>query len=206
MNLAKEAARRTTCIRRGVGCVLADERGRVLSIGYNGVAAGMPHCNEGVEVGMFSVPERPGPEHWEVPAAFYLERGFNLHPGMRSIYTVPVSVRPSTVKGEVGVVGCRYHHACEGYNLPPGQDNCEALHAEQNALVQCPDADRILTAYVTLSPCKACTKLLLGTGCRRIVFLEAHTDLEPMALWQRSGRTFEHTAGQPGSPRSRPNS
>jgi dCMP deaminase len=29
-----------------VGCVLVDSRGRVLSTGYNGVAASLPHCTD----------------------------------------------------------------------------------------------------------------------------------------------------------------
>jgi len=90
MRLAEVAATRSTCVRRDVGCVLADSRGRVLAIGYNGVASGMLHCKD----------ENP----------------------------------------------------CQGYDLPPGQDACEAVHAEQNAVLQCHDADKIDTAYVTLSP------------------------------------------------------
>jgi len=46
MGLAELTARRGTCLRRQVGCVLLNERGHVLSTGYNGVAAGVPHCNE----------------------------------------------------------------------------------------------------------------------------------------------------------------
>ena len=50
MALALETAKRTTCCRRAVGSVLLNARGHVLSTGYNGVAAGMPHCNEVVKV------------------------------------------------------------------------------------------------------------------------------------------------------------
>jgi dCMP deaminase len=46
MQMAQLTARRGTCLRRQVGCVLLNARGHVLSTGYNGVAAGMPHCNE----------------------------------------------------------------------------------------------------------------------------------------------------------------
>jgi dCMP deaminase len=46
MSLATDTAARTTCIRAGVGCVLADVRGKVLSTGYNGPPRGLPHCNE----------------------------------------------------------------------------------------------------------------------------------------------------------------
>ena len=45
--LAQVAATRTTCAKRAVGCVLTDVNGHVLSIGYNGVAKGVLHCNEG---------------------------------------------------------------------------------------------------------------------------------------------------------------
>lgn len=48
LNVVKEIARRSTCLRRGVGCVLVDARGHVLATGHNGVAAGQPHCNEHV--------------------------------------------------------------------------------------------------------------------------------------------------------------
>lgn len=40
-------AERGTCLRRQVGCVITDVHGRVIAHGYNGVASGRPHCNEG---------------------------------------------------------------------------------------------------------------------------------------------------------------
>ncbi len=46
MDVARAVARRSTCLRRAVGCVLVDRHGCVISTGYNGVAPGMPHCNE----------------------------------------------------------------------------------------------------------------------------------------------------------------
>jgi len=145
MSLAIDASKRTTCIRRGVGCVLANERGHVLAIGYNGVASGLPHCNE---------------------------------------------KRVSLTRGPASTLGT-FPHACVGHGLPPGQDSCEAVHAEQNALLQCRDPWEVRTAYVTLSPCKACLKLLLNTGCQRIVVLKEHVGLMPKELWARVGRAWE---------------
>jgi dCMP deaminase len=46
MEMVRVVAKRATCIRRNVGCILINQRGHVLATGYNGVAAGMPHCNE----------------------------------------------------------------------------------------------------------------------------------------------------------------
>lgn len=37
-------ASRATCPRRQVAAILVDSTGRLVSIGYNGVPAGMPHC------------------------------------------------------------------------------------------------------------------------------------------------------------------
>ena len=42
-NIAQLVARRSTCLRLSVGAVLAQE-GRIVSMGYNGAPAGMPHC------------------------------------------------------------------------------------------------------------------------------------------------------------------
>ncbi len=46
MRMAFLAAERATCARRKVGCVLVDKRGRVLTIGYNGVPPKFPHCTD----------------------------------------------------------------------------------------------------------------------------------------------------------------
>jgi len=44
MGCAIALSHRATCMKRSVGCVLTDARGHILSTGYNGVAAGLPHC------------------------------------------------------------------------------------------------------------------------------------------------------------------
>lgn len=49
MDVANVIASGSTCARRTVGCVLIDSRGKILATGYNGVASGMRHCNEGFE-------------------------------------------------------------------------------------------------------------------------------------------------------------
>jgi dCMP deaminase len=45
MDMARLAARRSTCLRRAVGAVLVKDR-RVLATGYNGVPSGITHCEE----------------------------------------------------------------------------------------------------------------------------------------------------------------
>jgi dCMP deaminase len=45
VELAKLYARRSTCPRANVGCVLVRDR-RALAAGYNGAPPGLPHCTE----------------------------------------------------------------------------------------------------------------------------------------------------------------
>lgn len=133
MRVSLETSLRSTCARRAVGCVLLNDRGHILATGYNGVAAGLPHCAEG-------------------------------------------------------------DHVCPGVGAPSGTqlDGCHAIHAEQNALLQCRDVYAIDTCYVTCSPCMTCTKLLLNTSTRRIVFAEQYPDSGARDLWvQVAGRVWQ---------------
>jgi dCMP deaminase len=83
-------------------------------------------------------------------------------------------------------------HACVGADTPIGvsSDTCQALHAEQNALLQCKNMYDIHTAYVTLSPCITCCKLLLNTSCQRIVFLDEYPHGASKELWTSAGREW----------------
>ena len=45
MNIAREAATRSTCDRKHVGAVIVRDR-TILSTGYNGSIRGRPHCDE----------------------------------------------------------------------------------------------------------------------------------------------------------------
>lgn len=149
LRLAQLTAQRSTCLRRAVGCVLLDGRGHVLATGYNGVAAGQPHCNE------------MGAPAWEHR------------------------------DGEV-VAPITYPHSCPGARSPSGTnlDGCQAIHAEQNALLQCRDVYAIDTCFVTVSPCVTCVKLLLNTSCQRIVFAEIYPQPAARSLWEAAGRVW----------------
>ena len=155
--IAAVVATRSTCLRRAVGCVVTNARGRILATGHNGVAAGLPHCNEPKLEG---VDYRP----WGDPKLQLTKP--------EKIVTV-------------------YPHACEGAAARSGTnlDACEAIHAEQNALLTVADVFAIDTVYVTVTPCVSCTKLLLGTSARRIVAAGAYPS-SGEALWRSAGREW----------------
>lgn len=117
MAMAMLVATRSTCSRRKVGCVLIDENKNILATGYNGVAKGQPHCNEG--------------------------------------------------------------HPCPGAESESGKDlnECYAIHAEQNALIQCKDLTKVYACFCTTAPCVMCTKLFLNTTLTRMVYVESYPQL-----------------------------
>lgn len=81
---------------------------------------------------------------------------------------------------------------CPGAGLPSGSglDKCEAIHAEQNALLQCRDIYAIDTVYCTASPCVHCVKLLLNTSAKRIVFIEPYPHSDSEKLWMSADRKW----------------
>lgn len=157
LRMAFLVSQRSTCVRRSVGCVLLNARGHVLATGYNGVAAGLPHCNEVKMVG-----------------ADYKDLSGGVSMPQRMVPSFP--------------------HACSGAHSPSGTnlDGCQAIHAEQNALLQCKDVYDIETAYVTASPCMTCVKLLMNTSCTRIVFAEEYTHKDAQHLWASAHRQWIH--------------
>lgn len=94
-----------------------------------------------------------------------------------------------------GVDNC-FERPCKGSKMDSGMglERCEAIHAEANALLQCPNVQTIKTAYCTTAPCIHCVKLLMNTSCSNILFLETYPHEERSGeLWMESGkwRTWE---------------
>lgn len=86
-----------------------------------------------------------------------------------------------------GVPNCT-DSPCPGRDLPSGTglSACEAIHAEANALLRCSDVTKVHTCYVTHSPCLDCVKLLMNTGCKRVVYAEAYAhDAAAAERWTR---------------------
>lgn len=93
----------------------------------------------------------------------------------------------------------------DGYNgTPAGFDNCcenemgethwYVLHAEANAILKvakstnnCKDA----TLYLTHSPCKDCSKLVLQSGIKRLVYQESYKDTSGIDFLKSAGLDVE---------------
>jgi dCMP deaminase len=94
----------------------------------------------------------------------------------------------------------------DGYNgTPTGFENyCEdeegytkwyVLHAEANAILKVAGSTQSCegaTLYITLSPCKECSKLIHQAGIKRVVYLNAYKDISGLEFLKRAGVTIEH--------------
>jgi dCMP deaminase len=160
LDIASSLAERGTCIRKQVGCVITDIHGYITSTGYNGVARGLPHCNEKVFIPNPKLIQPNGswrdPEHWE---------------------RTEVPIYPNKCAGA-------------GHDSGQGLEICEAIHAEQNALLQCADVQKIHTVYVTVSPCRHCMKLIMNTSAKRVVFLSTYSQ-DAKDLADKAGISWE---------------
>lgn len=96
----------------------------------------------------------------------------------------------------------------DGYNgTPAGFDNCceddegntfwHVLHAEANAILKvahstnnCQDS----TLYLTLSPCRDCSKLVLQAGIKRVVYMNEYKDTAGLDFLRSAGVDLVHIA------------
>jgi len=89
----------------------------------------------------------------------------------------------------------------DGYNgTPTGFDNCceddngdthwYVLHAEANALTKLAKSNQNAnnaTLYITLSPCKECSKLILQAGITRVVYINGYKDTSGIDFLKGTG-------------------
>jgi len=94
----------------------------------------------------------------------------------------------------------------DGYNgTPTGFENiCEddenytkwyVLHAEANAIMKVSastQSSKGATLYITLSPCKECSKLIFQSGINRLVFYKEYKDRLGLDFLKKSGIEITH--------------
>ena len=93
----------------------------------------------------------------------------------------------------------------DGYNgTPTGFDNCcenekgetqwYVLHAEANALMKLSkstNSSKGATLYITLSPCKDCSKLIHQAGIKRVVYTKGYKDDSGLKFLENAGIELE---------------
>ncbi|TWP26058.1 dCMP deaminase family protein [Apibacter muscae] len=94
----------------------------------------------------------------------------------------------------------------DGYNgTPTGFENCcedengytkwYVLHAEANAILKVAASTQSCqgaTLYVTLSPCKECSKLIYQAGIIRVVYIDNYSDTSGIDFLEQAGIKVDH--------------
>ena len=94
----------------------------------------------------------------------------------------------------------------DGYNgTPSGFENvCEdeehytkwyVLHAEANAILKVAASTQSCkgaTLYITLSPCKECSKLIYQAGIKRVIYCKLYKDSSGINFLQKAGVEIIH--------------
>ena len=92
----------------------------------------------------------------------------------------------------------------DGYNGTPSgfENSCEdeehytkwyVLHAEANAILKVAASTQSCkgsTLYITLSPCRECSKLIHQAGVKRVVFFKAYKDTSGLDFLEKAGVTL----------------
>ncbi len=98
----------------------------------------------------------------------------------------------------------------DGYNGTPSgfPNDCEdaaglthwyVLHAEANAIMKVARSTnnaRSATLYLTHSPCKDCSKLILQAGIKRLVYLDPYKDTAGLDLLEKGGVLIHKIPGR----------
>ena len=69
------------------------------------------------------------------------------------------------------------------------QEVCYAVHAEQNAIIQAAKLGVSLegaTMYVTHQPCVICTRMIINSGIKRVIYKNGYPDEFALELFGRS--------------------
>lgn len=94
----------------------------------------------------------------------------------------------------------------DGYNGTPSgfENNCEnaqgethwyVLHAEANAILKVASSTQSCdgaTLYITMSPCKDCSKLIHQAGIKRVVYESGYKDMSGVEFLLKAGVQVEN--------------
>jgi dCMP deaminase len=88
----------------------------------------------------------------------------------------------------------------ERLKVPSGERHeiCRAIHAEQNAIIQAATFGVSLagaTIYVTHHPCVLCSKMIINSGIRQVVYLEGYPDRLSQQMLKEAGMKVVRAKG-----------
>lgn len=175
METAHVWAKRSTCSRNHVGAVIARE-GRILSQGYNGAPAGMPHCNHTCAC------DHKGLAPCSVCHGCGERRGD---------WMGPTRQRPNPDP----CIECKGSGADHSSDCPSKLPCTISVHAEANAIAWAARYGMKLEGaelFTTLSPCPSCAMLIINAGIVRVTYNKPYRVTDGVELLDDAGVEVIH--------------
>lgn len=157
--------------RAKVGCLIVNEKGKIISQGYNGTPTGFDNCCED-----------PHCSCKYVRGCCYTEKPIEEQ---MSVEFCANALKP------LGHANDKKGYPCSYLTLTTKK---EVLHAESNAIAKCAKwggSTDGATLYVSLSPCFECAKLIAQSGIKRVVYRTLYRDESGIELLKKLGVTVE---------------
>ena len=178
MGQAVVASRRSECMQRKVGAVVARTGGRIVGVGRNDVPNPLQSCRH-----------KYGKCYRQIIRDKHLQDLANRFK-CRSCGEL--------LDSELRCKGCSENHAA-AFDLFRNLDICRAVHAEENALLHLTPSDRkdgaALHLYTTTHPCSLCAPRIVGYGVDTVFFIDPYPSQESYDVFSRSDVRVEHFEG-----------
>jgi len=215
MTAAYVESKRSSCLKRKVGAVIAGPAGEVIAAGHNDVPPGSQPCLEDPRYG------------WCARDVIQqtLAEEFRFCPACGTKISIPehkCEACGQEVRGyrrrcsnEACGASIEFHYECPQCRidvfkefLPGGKsdktgkllDMCRSLHAEESAILHlCRGGTQIppqgCTLYCTTFPCNLCANKIAVVGIKRVVYAEPYTMEEAETIFRREGVHFDPFEG-----------
>jgi len=187
MNIAYSASHSSKCVKRHVGAVVVDTRGRVVGVGYNENPVGTKPCIEEPEYNFTCYRDILRNDHFDdlSKRKARCPRCGELLPSIQG----PPWKCPACVKrGDKANL--------EPFVFPDRAMNwCTAIHAELWAILAAGDRARGGTLYTTTFPCFQCAEKLIQVGIETVYFTEVYPDTHSGKRLELAGITLYQFEG-----------
>jgi len=169
MNIAFSSSHSSKCIKRHVGAVIADEKGQIVSTGYNENPLGTNPCVEEPEYENQCFRDIVRNEHFKSLA----DKGARCPVCSEKIVFEkgpPWRCKACASKGQKTNL--------ESFFFPDRALNwCTAVHAEVWAILTAGERARGGSLYTTTFPCAQCAEKIVQSGITKVVFTESYPDV-----------------------------
>lgn len=168
MNMASDLSNLSHAIRSKVAAIIVSEDGQIIGQGYNGTPTGFSNICEYYEDTFGN--------HIHSNTYYKLGRNYNQYYDEDDEFN---DIDRDVKKGNIQAT----------LHTKP-----EVLHAETNAISKCAKfmaSTENSTIYVTLSPCFDCSKFIIQSGIKRVVYKELYRNTDGLDLLTKAGISCE---------------